>query len=424
MGWNIVLDKFKEIRDRAASTGKDLWAYDRQKETCLEYWVSVLNDGPYKERCLELLRYLELDEHEDFLLLRYGNYSDVFSGEDEKVTFDSFWDLEGGFYRECRSVVIDIRRAELVLTPFRQFRNLNESEETSYEEVAERIRRASCVEFSNKLDGSMQCARFYRDRIVMAGSQALDRTNSWRLADGYRMLCEKPGYEKMLREHPDKTFIFEYISHKDAHVVKYDQEGLFLIGIRDVGTGKEADYREVLEYASRYDLPTTELFDKTLDQVVSELDLRKSSEAEGFVLNVDGFKVKIKYNDYVYMHKVLSALSSVNLIIQNIAEDRFDDFIAKIPKAYHDRVFKVARVVGEYAKTQNELVEKAYLAAPKGDQKEFMVWVNENVDRKLQGYVRNRYLGREVNVLKRRNGYIKLKEMGVEDYSRFFKEEE
>ena len=133
MGWNIVLNKFTEIRDRAACTGKELWAYDRQKETCLEYWVSVLDEGPYKERCLELLRYLELNEHEDFLLIRYGNYSDVFSGEDEKVTFDSFWDIEGGFYRECRSVVIDIRRAELVLTPFRKFRNLNESEETSYE---------------------------------------------------------------------------------------------------------------------------------------------------------------------------------------------------------------------------------------------------------------------------------------------------
>ena len=178
-----------------------------------------------------------------------------------------------------------------------------------------------------------------------------------------------------------------------------------------------------MEYASQYGLPTTEIFDKTLDQVVSELDLRKSSEAEGFVLNVDGFKVKIKYNDYVYMHKVLSALSSVNLIIQNIAEDRFDDFIAKIPLAYHDRVFKVARVVGEYAKRQNELVDKAYREAPKGDLKEFMIWVNENVDRNLQGYVRNRYLGREVNVLKRRGGYIKLKDMGVEDYGEFFKDE-
>lgn len=427
MSWNVVLNKFTEMKSKALETGKDIWGYDSAEQTCMNYWVSLLDAGAYKEKLEKLLHYLELIEEGDFLLVRYANYTDVLSGEEESMTMDEFWDMDDGFYRECRSVVINIRKDELVLAPFRKFRNLNESEETSYENIAERIRTASCVEVSDKLDGSMQSARFYDGQIVMAGSQSLNREKSWRLADGFRMLCEKDGYGKMLMEHPDQTFIFEYISQRDAHVVNYDVEGLFLIGIRDVETGREASYREVLEYASRYDLPTTEIFDITLDQIIRELDLKKSSEAEGFVLNIDGFKVKIKYNDYVYMHKVLSALSSVNLIIQNIAEDRFDDFLAKIPSAYRERVLKVARIVYAYKNETEAKVEEAFEKAPKKDRKEFMLWVTEHVDRKLQGCVRCRYLDGKgsYNVLKRNGkGYLKLKDMGVEDYKEIFNDDE
>ncbi len=419
MSWNIVLNKFCEIKRKAQAELSDIWAYDKSQETCLQYWVRMLNEEADKN----LVYYLNMNEHEDLLLIRYGNYSEIFRRE-ENVTFDSFWDLYDGFYRECRSVVIDIKKECLVLTPFRKFRNLNEGEETSYENVTKRIREASCVEFSNKLDGSMQAARFYNGKIVMAGSQSLNKESSWRLADGYRMLTEKPGYQQMLKDHPDETFIFEYISEKDAHVVNYDVEGLFLIGIRSAADGSEASYQRVLAMAKEYEIPATEVFDKTLDEIVKELDSKKSSEAEGFVVNIDGFKVKIKYNDYVYMHKALSAISSINLIIQNIAEDKFDDMLAKIPNAYRERIVKVAKIVYEYMNKKNAEVEAAFAAAPKDDRKTFMIWVTEHVDKEIRGCVRQKYLTGVYNVLTRSNGYIKLKDMGVEDYKGVSENEE
>lgn len=408
MSWNVVMNMFTEIKRAAESAGIELWKYNKSEENCVEYWIRVLNNTKY----IEMFKNLQCNEYEDLLLIRYGNYSSVFDGESE-VTFDNFWDLYDGFYRECRSVVINVKKEELVLTPFRKFRNLGEGEETSYENVSARIKVAKCIEFSNKLDGSMQSARFYDGEYVMAGSQSLDKTNSWRLADGYRMLNENDNYLRMLREHSDETFIFEYISQRDAHVVKYDKEGLFLIGVRNVNTGIEASYKEVLEYAGNYGILTTEVFDKTLDQIMSELDDKKSSEAEGFVVNIDGFKVKIKYNDYVYMHKMLSAISSVNLIIQSIADDGFDDMIAKIPAAYKDRVIAVAKYVFEYKAKRESAVNTAYEKAPKEDKKEFMIWVTENVEKEIQGFVRCKYLGHDFNVLKKSGSYLKLKDMGA-----------
>lgn len=419
MSWNAVMNMFVKIKGAANASGLDLWSYEKSKETCIDYWLRMLGNAEFTE----IFKNLQCNEHGDLLLVRYGNYSSVFDGEAE-ATFENFWDLYGGFYRECRSVVINIKKDELVLTPFRKFRNLNEGEETSYENVSGRIKEAKCIEFSNKLDGSMQSARYYNGEYIMAGSQSLDRENSWRLADGYRMLHENENYLKMLRENSNMTFIFEYISQKDAHVVKYDTEGLFLIGVRNVETGIESSYKEVLDYAARYGIQSTEVFDKTLDQIMAELDDKKSSEAEGFVVNIDGFKVKIKYNDYVHMHKMLSAISSINLIIQSIADDGFDDMIAKVPAAYRDRVLSVAKYVFEYKNKTEKAVKEAYEKAPKEDKKEFMIWVSENAAKEIQGFVRCMYLGKSFNVLKRSGSYLKLKDMGVDsdEYGDVFKE--
>ena len=83
---------------------------------------------------------------------------------------------------------------------------------------------------------------------------------------------------------------------------------------------------------------------------------------------------------------------------------------------------KVAAIVRAYEKETNEAVDAAYRAAPKGSRKEFMVWVNSNVDRKIRGYVRMKYLGQPYNVLKKSTGYLKLKDMGVTDYKEVLSE--
>lgn len=98
-------------------------------------------------------------------------------------------------------MVIDLEKECIVLAPFAKFFNINELEETNLENVQKRISKAKNVEFSDKLDGSMQSARWYDGRIVMAGSQALDPKASWRLQDGYRMINSLPGYGELLRKY-------------------------------------------------------------------------------------------------------------------------------------------------------------------------------------------------------------------------------
>jgi hypothetical protein len=67
-------------------------------------------------------------------------------------------------FREARSVVIDIDKEEIVCAPFRKFFNINELGETSIDVVKDNIKHAKLIEITNKLDGSMQQARFYNGK--------------------------------------------------------------------------------------------------------------------------------------------------------------------------------------------------------------------------------------------------------------------
>lgn len=407
--WNPVLQKFIEIKHKFIDAFGQAALWDSGDKTCIEYWVDRLGDREYAQ----LIKPLHLNQYKRLVLVRYGNYS----AEQAGMSYDDFWEYEDGFYMECRSLVIDMDEEVLALTPFRKFRNLNEGKGYYIQEVKQRIEAASTMEISEKLDGSMQSVRWYKGNILIAGSKALDVEQSWRLKSGLGMLGDN--YITMLKENPELTFIFEHISMQDAHVVVYDKadEGMYLIGMRDTRDGREASYREVLDMAQHYHIKTTRVFDKTLDQLMEELDSKKSHEAEGFVLNIDGFKVKLKYNDYVGVHYLITKITSPNYIIKHVAEGTLDDLLAKLPQSYRPQVEGLASAVYDYRRRILDDIERHYQAAPKSDRKEFMVWVDQHTSGELAGYLKSKYLGKEFDVIKSRMGHYKtLGEMGIEGY--------
>jgi len=428
--YNMIMEVKKKYLEKFNYIDYHIYTYtdennNKKEITCLERWIIDLAIPEYKY----IVEPLQINQLDTMLLIRYGRYSDVFGGENE-ITNDNFWDLYDGFYKECRSVVIDVENEDIILSPFKKFKNLDEGEENKLEIIIDKINNAKSIEITDKLDGSMQSARLYNNKIIMSGSQAIDLNNSWRLQDGYNMLINQLNYINMIKENSDYTFIFEYITLKDAHVVNYnkDDDGLYLLGLRNVYTGEQLSYRQVKEYADKYQVRMTQIFDKTFDEVMEDTKKYKSHEKEGYVLNIDGHFVKVKADDYVQIHKVLSNISSINLIIKHIADNTFDDLICKVPESYKWRVMKVANLVFDYIKNTNIITMEYYNQAPKDSRKEFMVWVDNNVPKDYKGYVQYMYLVRNINYIKCGNEkspkYKKLCEMGVERYSEVFIREE
>ena len=369
-----------------------------------EDWLSRLaNKEYYKIFC-----HLKVKQHNNFILIRYGM--------DEM--HESMWTNPESVYRECRSVVIDVVNEQLVLAPFRKFFNLSEVEENKLENILNKIESAKSIEITDKLDGSMQNARYYDGNIFISGSMALDRNSSWRLEDGYSRLTKS--HKKMISENPDFTFVFEYISIKDAHVVNYlpEQEGMYLIGMRNVFTGKQLSYKEVQSYATMYGVPMTKIENRCFEEIMQDVKRLKSSEKEGWVLNIDGHMIKLKCDDYVELHRVLNKFSSVNIIIKSIADSMYDDLISKVPDNYKEKLNRVAKVIYEYMQSMNEKIEDYYSKAPKEDRKEYMIWVTENCPKEIQGYLRQKYLNGEYHVLKtcyvNSTKYRKINEMALE----------
>lgn len=369
-----------------------------------EDWLQFLREKKYSKDLLDKFKPLQMNQVGDLLLIRYGLAEMQQEGD--------MWQNPNSIYRDCRSIVIDVRTNDVVVAPFRKFFNLNEVEENNIDKVLEELKTAKRVEFTNKLDGSMQCATMYKDKILLTGSMALSPKDSWRLEDGYTKLTD--GHKDMIRKHPNLTFIFEYISMKDAHVVVYNEkdEGLYLIGIRDKLTGEEFSYEKVKAFATLFEVPMTQVEDITFEQVLSDMKKYKSNEKEGWVMNIDNkHRIKLKCDDYVEIHRCCDLLCSINVLIRAIANETYDDLISKVPKGYVNRLKENAKIIFEYSIACKEAIEKHYEKIKNLETKEAMLYINSEVEKTLQFYVRERYYGREFNVLKTKSRYKTFKEI-------------
>jgi len=398
LNWNPVYNLIQKIK-------KDyIKKFGEIKEYNLEKWLNELNNKEYND----FFSCLQLNHHNGELLIRYG-IADM---------QESMWTDSNSLYRECRSLVIDLINDEIIACPFRKFFNLNETQDTMEEIIQEKIKNAKMLEITDKKDGSMQFARYYKGQIKLYGSMALSPKNSWRLADGYAKIT--PNIEKMIKDNENLTFIFEYISLKDQHVVNYtkNEEGLYLLGVRNVLNGRESYYYEIEKMAKNYNVPMVEIQNKSFEQILSEMKIFKSDEKEGWVCNIifrdgENLRFKLKCDQYVEMHRMLDKISSVNVIIKSIAEDKFDDLISKIPDNYKEKSINIANQVFNYITNMKKKTNEYYNLAPQTSKKDFMIWVDNNIPKEFRGYLRNKYLNIEFNFLKNNNSYKKAKDIGI-----------
>ena len=397
MNWNKPFNLVMEIKREYVKRFGAIDVYN------FESWIEKLNVKKYNE----VFDCLQFNQENEFLLIRYG-IAEMQQG---------MWEDSDSIYRECRSIVIDLKKEQIVIAPFRKFFNLNEVSENDENILLEKIKDAESVEISDKMDGSMQSARWYNDDIFMCGSMAISKDNSWRLADGYDRLTFNQ--MEMIRENPNLTFIFEYISLKDAHVIIYneDDEGLYLIGVRDITDGREWSYKEIEEISTLYNSPMTKLEnEKTLQELINLSNELESTDKEGWVLNIDGHKVKIKCDDYVKIHRLLDKVSSVNVIIEAIADNKYDDLISKVPKSYRDRVEYVAKQVFEYKRTTEDFAKSLCEEGIKrsNTRKDYMILIDKcEISPSVKGLARELYLGNSINALKTKNRYKRSSEIGI-----------
>lgn len=370
--------------------------FDGKYSNTVEMWIGELERSngakPTYEKWRKILEGIEITQCGNLALFHYVGF-DVIYGDWNP---EDYWNAYGGIYRTCRSTVIDLYSCETVIKPFDKFFNVNEMPETSQENVEDLIKTAKTIEISEKLDGSIVCAsrRMFSDysgtylKTYICTSKSLDPETSWHLAMAKSMLDMSVGIDRMLDECTDWTFMFEMIASEDAHVVYYpdSERGLHLIGAR-TPDGRLLMYSEILELADRFGVKTTQVFDKSFEQVMSELDDKKSDEAEGFVIRIDDEFFKLKYNDYVAMHKVINRLVSASGVIEAYRNGKIDDLMAKVPLSYkkqvQDIVSEINLTIAEVSRVSAYAVSKCSWIPELRDK---MIWIQKNIPKILRGY--------------------------------------
>lgn len=233
-------------------------------------------------------------EHPEFPELFVLNYS-------EKAQFERTWDAVTNV---CRGLIVKVSHnfedATVVARPFGKFHNLNtdgipETQEANLPDETPLI--------TTKLDGSMGTLFTYEGKwhVATRGSFSSDQAK-WATAHVRNVLKIH-----LLMSLPKFTPVVEIVYPANRIVVDYDWEGISLLGIVHNHSGHEVPRVGVEEWGARVGIPVVPLHEKTLEQCVAE----NRPNEEGYVLTYPnaGLKVKVKFADYVRLHRVVTGMN-------------------------------------------------------------------------------------------------------------------
>lgn len=257
-----------------------------------------------------------------------------------KTQYDRIWDI---YTRSCRGLILDKDR-NIIARPFSKIFNLGEPEEfaVDMETIIEKPK------FYNKLDGVLGIMYPNEGKPTIATRGSFTNHQSqfatkW-LQERFSLSDFKPGY----------TYLFEIIHHDSRIVVNYEFEGLVLLAVRSIDGTHELDHiKEGLRIGIGFarDMIFTDIL-----QALSFLKEADGKEIEGFVLKFStGYRVKIKAEDYVKLHRLIFHTSSKDIHLA-LQENRLEDVYEVLP----DEMFNWVRNIEEDLISQyNTLIEIA-----------------------------------------------------------------
>jgi T4 RnlA family RNA ligase len=240
-----------------------------------------------------------------------------------KVQYERLWD---DITLQCRGLVTN-SEGKIIARPFKKFFNYEEHK-------PEDIPNEDYVVYE-KLDGSLGILFNYKNEWILAtrgsftspqaikGKEILERhdISAWR---------------------KDNTYLFEIIYPENRIVVDYgDEEKLVVIGGIHTETSEEIpDSSLFWTQDSGFEVVTTY---KTWGEGYDLLKEEISKDKEGYVIRFkNGFRMKIKGEEYVRLHRILTNISNRD-IWEYLKENKsFNDIIDKVPDEFYEWVKNTA----------------------------------------------------------------------------------
>jgi len=294
--------------------------------------------------------WIEYQDHPS-LPLKIYNYS-------RNCQFEEYWD---DLTLKCRGLVLD-HDGNIVARPFRKFFNLEESKHTP----------TTDFDVYEKMDGSLGILFNYDDE--------------W--------LSDKNVYEAICGvDVRDYTILGEICFKENRIVVDYgDMEDFVLLGMVNKHDGSELHYDKLVKLGGALGIPAVKKCDGIYDYKEIKTTLYRDN-AEGFVIKFsNGDRCKIKFEEYVRLHRLLTNFSNVDIWESLKNGDNVEDLLKEVPDEFDKWVrntisnlrysfFQISEYCGKYH--DGFRYGKFNDRDPEPTRKEYAEFVQKNIKKEL-----------------------------------------
>lgn len=242
-----------------------------------------------------------------------------------KVQSKKFWD---DYTLSCRGLVVDAE-GNILARPFQKFKNLEEHDPSEIDMSQE-------YDIFEKMDGSLIIMFYYRPRmqwiIASRGSFISEQCIEAQKMFNVNTYCK-------LNEL--YTYLFEVLYPENRIVVDYgNRRELVLLTVIETASGFELPYVELYDMYSKY-FTVVKRFDVKINDLI-ELKKLESDNHEGFVVRFkNGFRVKVKFSEYVRLHGILTNVSNLTVWEHLMNNYDFDVLLDRVPDEFYDWLRKV-----------------------------------------------------------------------------------
>lgn len=261
---------------------------------------------------------VNVQKHDNFDYYIY-NYS-------QTVQFQKLWD---DVTIDSRGLILD-GEGNIVARPFRKFFNLQEHD-------VNEIPFGMPFTVFEKMDGSLGITYKGEDGAVYIATRG--SFQSEQAIKATQMLADNSDlYNFVLSLSDDYTLLFEIIYPENRIVVDYGGvEKLVFLGSYHKETG---EFTSPHHYKSNFPfLDVPQVFD------VSSIDeLKNSGETnfEGYVVRFDNdFRVKVKLDEYVRLHRLMTNVSNVSVWESLKNGDDIETLLVNVPDEFYDWINEI-----------------------------------------------------------------------------------
>ena len=263
--------------------------------------INILND--YIEKGLVVK-----NDHPTLPLSIY-NYS-------RTCQYESKWD---DITKMCRGLILD-KEGNVVAKSFDKFFNY---EELTFGDIPD-----ESFEVFEKLDGSLGILFWYQGKWILASKGSFVSEQALK---GKQILNQQYNVEVLPKGY---TTVVEIIYPENRIVCDYGSDELLVVlSMVSNASGKELDYDSMMSFTEVSAIPVVKKYDG-----IQSYDTLKSmigNDREGYVVRFkNGFRMKIKGEEYVRLHRILTGFSNVDIWEYLKDGKDIDELLDRVPDEF------------------------------------------------------------------------------------------